>query len=337
MNAPFAPIAPVSQPNPYLITGPAMISLSGGRTSAHMLAKILTAHGGKLPDDVVVAFANTSKEREKTLRFVHEIETRWGVRVHWVEWRATPQRATGTASLAAWLDANDPERRMVSPNGFDVVGYNSAHRRGEVFAALIAMKQRLPNWQERWCTELLKVGPLTALAASFGWAPGSYTEVIGLRHDEGKRILRALANAEFRWDRKLKKEVPRDPPRRLALPMATARVTKADILRFWLGPTGRMEAGEQPQGFDLGLQPWEGNCDLCFMKGREIKKRIIRDDPSIPVWWIRQEVDGDQFFDRRDRVRDLVQEVRRSPMLLDAFEDEHDAECGLHCAPMEAA
>ena len=73
--------------NPYRITGPALISFSGGRTSAYMLWHILDAHDGKLPDDVHVCFANTGKEREETLRFVHECATRWGVRVRWLEWR----------------------------------------------------------------------------------------------------------------------------------------------------------------------------------------------------------------------------------------------------------
>ncbi len=329
---------PVDSLNPYLIRGPALISFSGGRTSAFMLRQILDAHGGVLPSDVHVAFANTGKEREETLRFVHEVETRWGVPVHWIEWRPTPARAVGTASLTAWLDANDPGRRMVAEAGFERVGFNSASRTGEPFEALIAMKQRLPNWSERWCTELLKVGPLTALAASFGWLPGCYAEVIGLRADEGHRILKAHANANFRWDRKLKKEVPRDPPLRLLHPMSKARATKADVLAYWLGPTGRMESGVQPQGFDLGLQPWEGNCTLCFLKGRALRKRIIRDLPSAPVWWDQQEVRLGQFFDRRDFVRDLVDEVRRSPELTDSTEDdEHDTECGLHCAPMEAA
>ena len=324
--------------DPYLIQGPALISFSGGRTSAFMLRQILNAHDGVLPDDVHVAFANTGKERPETLRFVHEVETQWGVPIHWIEWRATPTRAAGTASLADWLEAHDPERRMVDAAGYARVGYNSASRAGEPFEALIAMKQRLPNWSERWCTELLKVGPLTALAAYFGWQPGGYAEVIGLRHDEGHRILKAHANANFRWDRKLKREVPRDPPCRLLHPMSKARATKTDVLTFWLGPTGRMEAGVRPQGFDLGLQTHEGNCTLCFLKGRVLRKRIIRDLPGEASWWDGQEKRWDQWFDRRDYVRDLVEEVRRSPELTESIDDdEHDAECGLHCVPMEAA
>ena len=48
--------------NPYRINEPAAISFSGGRTSAFMLFKVLEAHDGQLPDDVVVTFANTGKE-----------------------------------------------------------------------------------------------------------------------------------------------------------------------------------------------------------------------------------------------------------------------------------
>jgi hypothetical protein len=82
-----------------------------------MLHQIIQAHGGALPDDVVVAFANTGKEREETLRFVHECGSRWGVHVRWVEWRPMPER-------------------------FAEVGYNSAARNGEPFEGLIAPAPR---------------------------------------------------------------------------------------------------------------------------------------------------------------------------------------------------
>ena len=307
----------------YQVKGPALISFSGGRTSAFMLRQILDAYGGRLPEDVRVVFANTGKEREETLRFVHECEMRWSVPIHWIEWRATPSRLT-TASLATWLSVNDPDHRMISADGFDRVGFNSASRGGEPFAALIAMKQRLPNWQERWCTEFLKVKPLFALAESFGWKPGSYGEIIGLRDDEAHRVLKSLDNANFKWDRKTKASVPRVPPRDVRFPLSRARVIKADVMAFW-----------KAQSFDLGLDPHEGNCDFCFMKGRGIRKRIIRDRPETHVWWQRQENEQKGFFDKRGRVAEIVDEVRHNPSFFDAEEDdEYDVECGLHCAPM---
>lgn len=295
--------------NPYLITGPALISFSGGRTSAFMLHEILSAHDGKLPDDVVVAFANTGKEREETLRFVHECSSRWGVKIHWLEWR----RGQPT---------------------FEEVGFNSASRSGEPFKALIDWKQRLPNSFERWCTEFLKVRTLFAFAQSLGFQDGSYADTIGLRHDEGHRILKALDNGNYK--KKNGVQVPREPPRRLSFPLAKAKVVKLDVMQFWLGETGRFPSDHLPQGFDLGLDDYEGNCDLCFLKGKGIRKRIIRDNPTAANWWNDREVEQDGWFNKRDLVADLVRDVLSTPSFFDEFDsEEYDVECGLHCAPIE--
>jgi 3'-phosphoadenosine 5'-phosphosulfate sulfotransferase (PAPS reductase)/FAD synthetase len=271
--------------DPFHIEGPALISFSGGRTSAYMLHRIVDAHGGTLPADVVVAFANTGKERPETLRFVHECATRWAAPVRWVEWR--PGRP-----------------------GFEQVGFNSASRNGEPFKVLIDSKQRLPNGHERWCTEFLKVKPMFALMRStLGLEPGAYTETIGLRHDEGHRILKGLERAET-------------DNRRVAYPLAKAHITKADVMAFW-----------RAQSFDLGLQPHEGNCDLCFMKGKGLRKRIIRDSPGVAGWWADREREQGGWFDKRDTVAELVAQVRAAPGLFDpADDDEHDVECGLSCA-----
>lgn len=267
----------------FQIAGPASISFSGGRTSAYMLWRIVQAHGGALPDDVVVTFANTGKEREETLRFVHECGSRWGVRIHWVEWRP-------------------------GKPGFEEVGFNSASRRGEPFAALIASKKRLPNWQERWCTGYLKVKAMHAFNASLGRELGSFAEVIGLRDDEGPRILTGEAAAK-------------KSGRRVAYPLADAGITKPDVMAFW-----------RRQPFDLQLKPHEGNCDLCFLKGRGLRKRIIRDNPDVADWWLEQERLTAGFFDRRDRVAELVAEVHRNPELQFVEEAaEYDTECGDSC------
>ena len=62
----------------FKITEPTCISFSGGRTSAYMLWRVLQSNGG-LPPEAVVAFANTGKEDEATLRFVRDCGERWGV------------------------------------------------------------------------------------------------------------------------------------------------------------------------------------------------------------------------------------------------------------------
>lgn len=281
--------------NPYLITGPALISFSGGRTSAFMLHAILRAHGGTLPDDVIVAFANTGKEREETLRFVHECGSRWNVKIQWVEWRRPPLQ-------------------------FEEVGFNSASRDGEPFADLIAWKQRLPNSFERWCTQFLKVEAKFALMrALLGLEPGQYTEVIGLRYDEGLRIFKGLERAEKTGGK-------------VAYPLSKDQRIKGDILDFWWGLAQKRDDGYRPQGFDLELDPWEGNCDYCFLKGKGIRKRLIRDGKTDPHWWSNHEIAQEGWFDKRDTMAELIEQVRTQPFVPGLLDDEeYDVECGLHC------
>jgi hypothetical protein len=64
----------------------------------------------------------------------------------------------------------------------------------------------------------------------------------------------------------------------LALPLADAGVTRADVLAFW-----------RSQPFDLELRPGEGNCDLCFLKGVRLRQNIARARPDLLQWWIERE------------------------------------------------
>lgn len=182
--------------DPFLINGPALISFSGGRSSAYMLWRIVQAHGGALPQDVVVAYANTGKEREETLRFVHECATRWGVYVEWLE-----RRTGGTV-----------ER----------VGYNSASRNGEPLSQLFAEKKFLPNAVARFCTGDDKIGAITTFLRSLGWT--EWLNVVGFRADETKRVHRRWA-AEAADDWK--------EPYRSEFPMFAAGVSKAAVEEFW--------------------------------------------------------------------------------------------------------
>lgn len=79
-----------SMPSPFDIQGPALVSFSGGRTSAFMLRKILD-HG--LRDDVFIVFADTGKERAETYTFVTECAERWGIPIHRVQ-RPSPDGVT---------------------------------------------------------------------------------------------------------------------------------------------------------------------------------------------------------------------------------------------------
>ena len=119
----------------FHIPTPACISFSGGRTSAFMVKKILDAYGGKLPDDILICFANTGKELPETLDFVHKCEKEWSVKVNWLE------LDIGTNPI--WQTK--------------VVDYKTASRNGEPFEKLLNKNNMLPSIQRRLCTQSLKV------------------------------------------------------------------------------------------------------------------------------------------------------------------------------------
>lgn len=268
--------------DPYLISGPALISFSGGRTSGYMLHQIVQAYGGKLPEDIAVAFANTGKERDETLRFVHDCATHWDVNVRWLEWRDTATK-------------------------FAEVSYETASRNGEPFAGLIAKRKFLPNAVTRFCTQELKIRVMRDFARSLGW--DHWTNVIGLRYDEGHRVLKALAANDAgkeRW--------------RNAMPLSKAKVTKPAVKAFW-----------RERNFDLQLRDYEGNCDLCMLKARGKLCTIIRENDGIADWWITQErLTGGRFVTEYDYAS-LVDQVDRQGFFPFDDDEDHDAECGLLC------
>ena len=187
--------------DPFLITGPAVISFSGGRTSAYMLWRILQAHGGRLPDDVVVCFANTGREMPGTLDFVHQCASRWTVHVNWLEYRC----------------GHDDEHR----HSFEVVSHNSASRNGEPFDAIIASRGFLPNPRQIFCSGEMKVRTVRRfIHATYGW--NSWAQLVGLRADEGRRVHRAMARADNDAEY-----------RGIRFPLHEAGVSKEEVQEFW--------------------------------------------------------------------------------------------------------
>lgn len=295
--------------NPYLIHGPALISFSGGRTSAYMLKMMLDAAGGAFAPDIHVVFCNTGMELEETLRFVHECQVRWGVPIHWLEWRSRLKRTP-------------------VEDRFEEVGFNSASRAGEPFEALVRSKKSTPNIMARWCTEHLKV----QICADFMEARGypHWSNVIGLRADELRRVVKKDKQNEEggrRWTN--------------VMPMVKAMHTKPDVRRFWFGDMKPIDAVQiqrdfdtqaavtLPQGFDLGLDEWEGNCNLCFALGYEVLLHRIRRRPETPLWWSRMERIGKGTFTTEYSYEDLGRAAMTSPLLDLGDNFSGDAECGV--------
>lgn len=156
-----------------------------------------------------------------------------------------------------WLE------RRPGPGGVREVTFHTASRQGEPYAELIRERAFLPNPVTRFCTTELKIRPIKAWMLEHGFT--YWTNVVGLRRDEPHRVanLRAAEGKE-RWD--------------YAFPLYDGQITKADVDAFW-----------RAQPFDLGLNFWEGNCDLCFLKGQAKRRRVMYDRPDLVAWWVEQE------------------------------------------------
>lgn len=157
--------------NPYLITGPQVVSFSGGRTSGYMLWQIVEAHGGTLPDYVKVIYANTGLEHPATLQFVQDVSD-----------KITP---------VTWVEFVVDEGK----HSFREVNYETASRHGEPMEAIITTRNYLPNPVSRFCTAETKIRPISKyIKATTGW--DTWTDLIGLRADEPRRVHRLKADGK---------------------------------------------------------------------------------------------------------------------------------------------
>lgn len=135
------------------------ISFSGGRSSA-MMTKIMC---DSLPEkDRIICFANTGKEHEATLKFVHDFETAFNLKIYWIEYC--------------------PE------NGFKIVDFQTASRNGEPYAHLINKRSFVPNVVTRYCTTELKIRPIKKFMKSLGFK--NWENAVGIRYDEPHRYAR---------------------------------------------------------------------------------------------------------------------------------------------------
>jgi hypothetical protein len=55
--------------------------------------------------------------------------------------------------------------------------------------------------------------------------------------------------------------------------------------------------------------PHEGNCDLCFLKGKNKRKAILRDDPRRAEWWVEMENITNASFDKTATVQQLLNSI----------------------------
>lgn len=195
-------------------------------------------------------------------------------------------------AIVQWLEYDPVDR-------FRIVSYETASREGEPYAALLEKRHYLPNVVHRFCTQDLKIRVIKRYMMTLGYK--HWTNVVGIRYDEPARWARVRAIGEReRWD--------------TWLPLVDWRVTKPMVLEYWQG-----------MPFDLRLEHYQGNCDLCFLKGRNKIKRLLTEHPEKADWWIEQEERAGATFRKDFSLRQLMEWMRKNPTLFD-YEDP-DFEC----------
>ena len=196
--------------------------------------------------------------------------------------------------VVRWLEYDPVER-------FRQVTYNTASGKGEPFTALIEKRHYLPNVVTRFCTQDLKVRVIKRFMMSLGHL--HWTNAIGIRYDEPRRWAKTRAIGEKeRWE--------------TWLPLVDWRVTKAQVLDYW-----------RTMPFDLKLRHYQGNCDLCFLKGKNKVKRILTDHPEKADWWMEQEGKIGGTFRKGFSLADLMDLMRRAPTLFDYEDPDIDCFC----------
>lgn len=141
------------------------VSVSGGRTSAYMAAKIKAVAESRGITPAFI-FANTGCEHPDTLRFVNDVDKHLNLNLVWVEAVVHSGRVACTHR---------------------VVSFDTASRCGEPFEAVVA-KYGLPNQTFKLCTRELKLNPMNSYRSSIGWKRGTYCTAIGIRADETRRV-----------------------------------------------------------------------------------------------------------------------------------------------------
>jgi 3'-phosphoadenosine 5'-phosphosulfate sulfotransferase (PAPS reductase)/FAD synthetase len=168
-----------------------------------------------------------------------------------------------------WLEADViPEKGKATQHR--IVTFETAARDGEPFKAVIA-KYGVPNMQFQHCTRELKQQTIANYMRTMGHR--TWTTAMGMRWEEKGRM---------------GGETPYGPA---IYPLADTRLTRQEVRQWWL-----------TQPFDLEIEDYQGNCDLCFKKSLKKRLRILSEEPELAEWWANQERDSDYKFDQREGV-----------------------------------
>ena len=169
-----------------------VISFSGGRTSGYLTQRLLKQK--KKWKDIIVIFANTGQEHEKTLEFINKCDKKFGFNTVWLE--AVPHLGEKKGSTAK------------------IVNFKTASRNGEPFERVIE-KYGIPWSKAGHCTRELKENPIKNYLKERGLDKSNRVMAIGIRADEAHRQIKTAQLNNFIY------------------PLVEWDIDKEDVLDWW--------------------------------------------------------------------------------------------------------
>ncbi len=242
---------------------PKIISFSGGLTSGYMLRREIDRIGhAEFLKQFTTIFCNTGKEHDKTLDFVHDVETKWEIPIVWLEYTRISARKIKASLIPKGQKRANLMKAKVKNEGahwFRVVNYETASRSGEPFNELLQWMPSLPNVRGRACSAFLKIRNIAKWCHANG--KNEWEDYIGMRYDESDRATEILANSD-------------DKGRTPNFPLIESKQTVRDVNAFWIS-----------HPFTLNIPNHMGNCDLCFLKAKWKRIAAAKSDPKAAQWW----------------------------------------------------
>jgi len=170
------------------------------------------------------------------------------------------------------------------------------------FDALTNWRLFLPTRSKRLCTSELKIDTAKRYLRSIGIT--TFENYIGFRYDEPSRI----TNRKQRFKRVFDK-----------FPLFDKGIIKSDVDLYWT-----------QKKYNLEIPSILGNCDLCFLKGKDNIIKILQLYPELADKWIKDEEirqlrsknrktnrKNTTYFDDGTRYKDLLIAAQSQKTLFD--------------------
>ena len=156
------------------------------------------------------------------------------------------------------------------------------------FDALTNWKTYLPNRVKRLCTDELKIKTAKRYLRAMGIQ--RFENYIGFRADEQNRVKN---NEVARYAKVFNK-----------YPLVEMGITKEMVNQYWLS-----------KPYTLEIPSILGNCDLCFLKGKDNIIKILQLYPELADKWIADEEHAKAGFNGRHKSATFFKDITYKQLL----------------------